>query len=285
MDYIKIYSSGSDDDLSPHDPMKGSICYDIENDPICKIVSLDKPPDSPCYNRMHRPESFSQPSLHLNNNSVKPKKKNRWLSMREAPMPPSTVNTITAINHQYLQKMCMRNKSVKPFRGNGYLCEHNKSDPQIKSNDIINTVNYSVNIAPVQSTECMVTCPAQKENSSKSSASPNDFLDEELCERFLAQLKKGYASYTFNLSEVNADAILTQHTRSEKVCNAAQIVYGTDFERKIRLMAGPDPGKVAKRKHQIGSLYYQAQLMELDLIDKQSQRMKSKASTASKYGW
>jgi len=50
-------------------------------------------------------------------------------------------------------------------------------------------------------------------------------------------------------------------------------------------MLGEDPGKVAKRKHQISLLYYQVQLMNVELYEHNARNMFAKANTAMKYGW
>ena len=51
---------------------------------------------------------------------------------------------------------------------------------------------------------------------------------------------------------------------------------------------GPDPSKLAKRRHQIGSLYHQAKQMELEQLDARGAAAggsKTKAETHRKYGW
>lgn len=52
-----------------------------------------------------------------------------------------------------------------------------------------------------------------------------------------------------------------------------------------RPLPGPGPGKLAKRKHQIGSLYAHAKLKELEDFERRAAGMKTKAETQSKYGW
>lgn len=43
--------------------------------------------------------------------------------------------------------------------------------------------------------------------------------------------------------------------------------------------------KKARGKHQIGTLFYNAKMRELDLLQKKGNGMKSKAETQGKYGW
>lgn len=48
---------------------------------------------------------------------------------------------------------------------------------------------------------------------------------------------------------------------------------------------GADPTKLAKRRHQIGSLYHYAKQKELEQMEVRAQGSKSKAETKKKYGW
>jgi len=47
--------------------------------------------------------------------------------------------------------------------------------------------------------------------------------------------------------------------------NATRTAFGADYEANLRKEAGPNPEKVARRKHQISSLYHQAK-MKVSLI-------------------
>ena len=49
---------------------------------------------------------------------------------------------------------------------------------------------------------------------------------------------------------------------------------------------GPDPGKLAKRRHQISSLYHYAKQRELEQLEvRGGGGVKTKAETHRKYGW
>ena len=48
---------------------------------------------------------------------------------------------------------------------------------------------------------------------------------------------------------------------------------------------GPDPGKLAKRRHQISSLYHYAKQKELEQLEVRGTGVKTKAETHRKYGW
>merc|ERR1712096_544347 len=76
-------------------------------------------------------------------------------------------------------------------------------------------------------------------------------------------------------TEINAEAIQHRPRQAEAFSNPARIAYGDNYEQRIRMFAGPDPGKMAKKKHQIGSLYRQAKLAELELLENRHQTMKS----------
>ena len=57
------------------------------------------------------------------------------------------------------------------------------------------------------------------------------------------------------------------------------------MELRARAGAGPRPNHVHKRKHQIGSLVFEAQQREAEAWDKRATAVKSKGSTRRKYGW
>ena len=47
---------------------------------------------------------------------------------------------------------------------------------------------------------------------------------------------------------------------AREAAQGARAALGTDYEQQLRKEAGPMPGKLSKRKHQIGSLFHQAKL-------------------------
>ncbi|GJP78500.1 hypothetical protein CLOP_g8791 [Closterium sp. NIES-67] len=49
--------------------------------------------------------------------------------------------------------------------------------------------------------------------------------------------------------------------------------------------AGNKPSKVHRRKHQIGSLYFDMRQKETELTERRAKGMLSKAETHAKYGW
>ena len=48
--------------------------------------------------------------------------------------------------------------------------------------------------------------------------------------------------------------------RKREAMNATRTAFGADYEANLRKEAGPNPEKVARRKHQISSLYHQAKM-------------------------
>jgi proline-rich protein PRCC len=49
--------------------------------------------------------------------------------------------------------------------------------------------------------------------------------------------------------------------------------------------AGGDPSKMAKRRHQISSLYHYTKQKELEQLEVRAAGSKTKAETQRKYGW
>ncbi len=51
--------------------------------------------------------------------------------------------------------------------------------------------------------------------------------------------------------------------RKREAMNATRTAFGADYEANLRMEAGPNPEKLARRKHQISSLYHQAKMKVL----------------------
>jgi proline-rich protein PRCC len=71
--------------------------------------------------------------------------------------------------------------------------------------------------------------------------------------------------------------------------NAAQkgtdTAFGPQYQAQLRHEAGDKGTKTARKKHQIGTLYHDMKLAELEMLEKRTTGQKSKAETAAKYGW
>ncbi|KAL4435571.1 hypothetical protein ABPG77_002534 [Micractinium sp. CCAP 211/92] len=87
------------------------------------------------------------------------------------------------------------------------------------------------------------------------------------------------------IKEVHAEQIRYMAPGQRAEVNALRNAFGSDYEAKLRQEAGPDPTKLAKRRHQIGSLYHYAKQKELEQLEQRAQGSKSKAETQRKYGW
>lgn len=60
---------------------------------------------------------------------------------------------------------------------------------------------------------------------------------------------------------------------------------GPGYAATLRKEAGEAPDRMAKRKHQISTLYHQSKLKEMELLERKGQGVKSKSETQAKYGW
>lgn len=69
---------------------------------------------------------------------------------------------------------------------------------------------------------------------------------------------------------------------ASSACNA----FLSTFAAKLRAEAQSYEGnKMAKRKHQIGTLFYNAKMKELEILEGKASSMRHKSETQAKYGW
>ncbi|CAL5222966.1 g5407 [Coccomyxa viridis] len=94
-----------------------------------------------------------------------------------------------------------------------------------------------------------------------------------------------FAGLNVELKEVKQEDLTRMDIRKREAMNATRTAFGADYEANLRMEAGPNPEKLARRKHQISSLYHQAKMKELELLESKSQGIKTKAETQAKYGW
>ena len=73
--------------------------------------------------------------------------------------------------------------------------------------------------------------------------------------------------------------------RESAVANPVRDALGEDYEAKLRKQAGQMPSTMSRRRHQIGQLYYDAKMREIDLLENRAKSMKTKHETQAKYGW
>eukprot|EP00882_Tetradesmus_deserticola_P006407 GHRQ01006740.1.p2 GENE.GHRQ01006740.1~~GHRQ01006740.1.p2 ORF type:complete len:134 (+),score=74.79 GHRQ01006740.1:22-402(+) len=86
--------------------------------------------------------------------------------------------------------------------------------------------------------------------------------------------------------EVKADSIKYVDPAQREAAQGMRAALGSDYAAKLRSEAAPHAGsKLARSKHQIGTLFANAKLRELEVLENRAAGMKSKAETAGKYGW
>ena len=86
--------------------------------------------------------------------------------------------------------------------------------------------------------------------------------------------------------EVKADDVKHVDPAQREAAQGMRSALGSDYAQQLRSQAAPHTGsKLARSKHQIGTLYANAKLRELEVLENRASGMKSKAETAGKYGW
>lgn len=86
--------------------------------------------------------------------------------------------------------------------------------------------------------------------------------------------------------EIKADKIKYVDPAQREAAQGMRAALGSDYAAKLRAQAAPHGGsKLARSKHQIGTLFANAKLRELEVLENRATGMKSKAETAGKYGW
>ncbi|KAK2080139.1 hypothetical protein QBZ16_002535 [Prototheca wickerhamii] len=71
-------------------------------------------------------------------------------------------------------------------------------------------------------------------------------------------------------TEINASQLRQGAPGRVAEASALRTALGPGYEARLRQEAGPDIGKVAKRKHQLTSLYQQSKAQELEQLEKPS---------------
>jgi len=91
------------------------------------------------------------------------------------------------------------------------------------------------------------------------------------------------ASVTFK--EVSAAALKELAPQQKAEIEQMREALGAEYVASLSAGIRVEPTKLAKRKHQIYSLYHHAKTNELSDLEKKGQGMTNKAATKSKYGW
>ena len=60
--------------------------------------------------------------------------------------------------------------------------------------------------------------------------------------------------------QVKQEDLTRMDIRKREAMKATRTAFGADYEANLRMEAGPNPEKLARRKHQISSLYHQAKM-------------------------
>jgi hypothetical protein len=90
-----------------------------------------------------------------------------------------------------------------------------------------------------------------------------------------------------NFKEISGAALRYMDPGSRAEADGIRSALGADYEGRLRADAAKmgNVSKMARRRHQLSSLYVQAKEHELEQLEKRATGMKTKAETQRKYGW
>lgn len=94
--------------------------------------------------------------------------------------------------------------------------------------------------------------------------------------------KRGRKDVPPQIIEVKQDELMKNRPREDQV-KLTGIAFGPGYQAPASSKAKPT--KLHKRKHQIGSLYFDMKQKETELAERRSQGFLTKAQTQAKYGW
>lgn len=94
--------------------------------------------------------------------------------------------------------------------------------------------------------------------------------------------KRGRNEIPVNIMEVNQDELVKDRPREDQT-KATGIAFGPAYQ-PVSSQKGK-PSKLHKRKHQIGSLFFDMKQKEMELTERRSRGMLTKRETQGKYGW
>ncbi|PIA43723.1 hypothetical protein AQUCO_01800048v1 [Aquilegia coerulea] len=95
------------------------------------------------------------------------------------------------------------------------------------------------------------------------------------------QGKRGRNEIPAEIVEVNQDELMKNRPREDQV-KSTGIAFGPSYQP---VSTKGKPSKLHKRKHQIGSLFFDMKQKELELAERRSKGFLTKAETHAKYGW
>ncbi|KAK1436977.1 hypothetical protein QVD17_02761 [Tagetes erecta] len=95
--------------------------------------------------------------------------------------------------------------------------------------------------------------------------------------------KRGRNEIPDEVIEVSQDELMKNRPREDQV-KLTGIAFGPSYQPTASSTKGK-PSKLHKRKHQIGSLYFDMRSKEAELAERRSRGFLTKAETHAKYGW
>lgn len=93
--------------------------------------------------------------------------------------------------------------------------------------------------------------------------------------------KRGRSDAPQNIVEVNQDELMKNRPREDQT-RLTGIAFGPTYQP---VSSKGKPSKLLKRKHQIGTLYFDMKQKEMELAERRAKGMLTKAQTQGKYGW
>ncbi|KAF9612963.1 hypothetical protein IFM89_004666 [Coptis chinensis] len=93
--------------------------------------------------------------------------------------------------------------------------------------------------------------------------------------------KRGRSDIPTEIVEVKQDELMKNRPREDQA-RSTGIAFGPSYQS---VSTKGKPSKLHKRKHQIGSLYFDMKQNELELAERRSKGFLTKAETQAKYGW
>lgn len=94
--------------------------------------------------------------------------------------------------------------------------------------------------------------------------------------------KRGRSEIPADIVEVKQDELMKNRPRQDQV-KLTGIAFGPGYQPVSS--AKGKPSKLHKRKHQIGSLYFDMKQKEMELAERRSKGLLTKSETQAKYGW
>ncbi|PQQ20121.1 proline-rich protein PRCC [Prunus yedoensis var. nudiflora] len=93
--------------------------------------------------------------------------------------------------------------------------------------------------------------------------------------------KRGRNEVPTEIIEVKQDELMKNRPREDQA-KSTGIAFGPSYQP---VSTKGKPTKLHKRKHQIGSLYFDMRQKEMELAERRSKGFLTKAETQAKYGW